>query len=74
MANWLRKQNKTNKKHLEYEGSKMYNFPVASVGSVEEAPEVLQKRRKQETTRLGVWLARKQIVKLWSMWLERRQL
>lgn len=44
----------------------MYHFPVASIGSIEEAPEVLQKRKKQETTRLGVWLARKQILKLWS--------
>lgn len=28
------------KKHLESEVSKMYNFPVASIGSIEEAPEV----------------------------------
>lgn len=61
-------KNKTKqKKKLEYAVSKMYNFPVASNGSTEEAPEVLQKRKKQKTTKLGVWLAKKQILKLVPM-------
>lgn len=65
LANWFKKKKNT-KKNLESEVSKVYHFPVASIGSIEEAPEVLQKRKKQETMRLGVWLARKQILKLWS--------
>lgn len=36
LANWLKKK----KKHLESKISKMCNFPVASIGSIEEAPEV----------------------------------